>query len=183
MRVSARCSSEAARCCTERKKNCLRNSNLTIYGIFPVFLPLSNTFCLVLLIHWGFRAAHSPYSDSIWTAFFFVFQCQWSFFLNAMEPQNEAYEWVFVEIKKIHSSFRCWCRLIDWNWQHWLCFLLFIGIHCSVLFIIMRRDKISTCEIIHFSMEWNEFSSLSELFNFSVMLSYSPFDQKASPCS
>lgn len=27
--------------------DCLRNSNLTIYGIFPVFLPLSNTLCLV----------------------------------------------------------------------------------------------------------------------------------------
>lgn len=28
-------------------KNCLRNANLTIYGIFPVLLPLSTALCLV----------------------------------------------------------------------------------------------------------------------------------------
>lgn len=80
-------------------KNCLRNSNLTIYGIFPVFLPLSNTFCLVFTTTAWFASGAFPLFRRVCTAFsvshIASFSTRWNL---TMKP---IYEWVFV---RIHSS-------------------------------------------------------------------------------
>ena len=98
--------SEAARCCSERKKlsKKLKPYHIwnfsSIFASFQHFLPCFTTTARL-------ACGTFPLFRRVWTAFYFSVSCAKLF--NAMEPQHEAYEWVFCSYTFIAFRF-----YVDW---------------------------------------------------------------------